>query len=116
MSLPLPLAQILLFLKIRSVLRVVVIAGFYGCIALAIGKWIWADQPAVHMRSYIAFMVILGLAAICGGYLLRIARCPRCGELFAVRAQGRARNNFTSKCMNCGLRLDGANAAEPPVA
>ena len=110
--LPLPLAQILLFIKVRRVLRVVVLVGFYGCVALALGKWLWAEHAAVHMRSYIALMVILGLAAICGGFLLRIARCPRCGELFAVRAK--ARNNFTSKCMNCGLRLDGANAAELP--
>ena len=110
----LPLPQILLFLKVRRILRVVVIVGFYGCVALALGKWIWADHAAVHMRSYTALMVVLGLAAICGGFLLRIARCPRCGELFARRAQGKGRNNFTSRCMNCGLRLDGSNAAEAP--
>jgi hypothetical protein len=109
--LPLPLDQILLFIKVRRVLRVVVIVGFYGCIALALAKWVWSGHAAVHMRSYFALMVILGLAAILGGFLLRIARCPRCGELFAVRTAPRARNNFTSQCMNCGLRLDGANAA-----
>jgi hypothetical protein len=110
MSLPLPLDQILLFLKVRSVLRVVVIAGFYGCIAMAIAKWVWSDDAVVHMRSYIALMTILGLAALTGGFLLRIGRCPRCGELFAVRRAGRHRNNFTSACLNCGLRLDGSNA------
>lgn len=114
MSLPLPLAQILLFLKMRSILRVVVIVGFYGCVAMALAKWFWSNEPAVHMRSYIALMVILGLAAICGGFLLRIARCPRCGELFAVRRGAKGRNNFTSRCMNCGLKLDGSNAADPP--
>ena len=110
--LPLPLPQILLFIKMRRVLRVLVIVGFYGCIALALAKWVWSDHAAVHMSSYIALMVIFGLAAICGGFLLRIARCPRCGHLFAVRANPRARNNFTSQCMTCGLALDGSNAAE----
>ena len=111
---PLPLPQILLFIKVRRVLRVIVIVGFYGCVALALAKWVWSDHAAVHMRSYVALMVILGLAAICGGFLLRIARCPRCGQLFAVRADPKARNNFTSSCMNCGLRLDGSNAAQSP--
>jgi len=110
--LPLPLPQVLLFLKVRSALRVIVIAGFYGCVALALAKGIWSDHAAVHMRSYIALMVILGLASVCAGFLLRIGRCPRCGELFAARAQGKGRNNFTSQCMNCGLRLDGSNASE----
>ena len=110
----LPLPQILLFLKMRNVLRVVVIVGFYGCIALALGRLAWSNEAAVHMRSYTALMVILGLGAICGGLLLRIARCPRCGLHFAARAQGKGRNNFTSQCMNCGLKLDGSNAAEAP--
>ena len=110
--LPLSLEQILLFLKLRKIVRATVIVGFYGCVALALGKMAWANEPAVHMRSYTALMVILGLAAICGGLLLRVARCPRCGLHFAARAQGRGRNNFTSQCMNCGLKLDGSNAAE----
>jgi len=111
MSLPLPLPQILLFLKVRSVLRIIVIVSFYGCVAMALAKWIWNDDAVVHMRSYIAFMTILGIAAVCGGYLLRIARCPRCGHVFAVRTGAKGRNNFTSACMNCGLRLDGSNAS-----
>jgi len=110
----LPLPQVLLFLKMRNILRGVVIVGFYGCIALALGRLAWSNEAAVHMRSYTALMVILGLAAICGGLLLRIARCPRCGLHFAVSARGRGRNNFTSQCMNCGLKLDGSNAAEAP--
>ena len=111
MSLPLPLPEILLFIKVRRALRVIVILGFYGCVAMALAKWIWSAHAAVHMRSYIALMVILGLAAITGGFLLRIARCPRCGELFSVKRQGKHRNNFTSECLNCGLRLDGSNAS-----
>ena len=112
MSLPLPLGQILLFLKVRSALRALVIVGFYGCVAMGIAKWVWNDQAVVHMRSYIVLMTIVGLATVVGGVLLRIARCPRCGHPFSVRTAGKARNNFTSACMNCGLRLDGSNASD----
>lgn len=113
MTVPLPLLQIQLFLKVRSALRVIVVAGFYGCVAMALARWVWADRPLVHLRSYLALMAFLGVAAVIGGFLLRIGRCPRCGHVFAVRADNKMRNNFTSQCVNCGLRLDGSNAAEP---
>jgi hypothetical protein len=109
----LPLEQILLFLKLRSVIRLIVIVGFYGCIAMAIAKLIWRDHAVVHMPSYVTLMIVLGAGAIIGGFLLRIGRCPRCGHVFAVRSEGRQRNNFTSRCLNCGLSLDGSNATEP---
>jgi hypothetical protein len=109
----LSLEQVLLFLKLRTALRLVVIVGFYGCIGMAIAKLVWRDQAVVHMPSYIALMLLLGAGAIIGGFLLRIGRCPRCGHLFAVRAVGKQRNNFTSQCLNCGLSLDGSNATEP---
>lgn len=108
----LPLPQVLLFLKVRNVLRATVIVGFYGCIALAIATWVWADRAVVHMPSYVALMALLGVAAVVGGVLLRIGRCPTCGHVFAVRSDNKSRNNFTSQCLNCGLRLDGSNASE----
>lgn len=112
MSLPLPVPQILAFLKVRTLIRAVVVVGFYGCVAMGLAKFAWNDQPVVHMPSYVALMTVLGVAAILGGFLLRIARCPRCGGHFAAREGAKGRNNFTSACLNCGLRLDGSNAAE----
>jgi hypothetical protein len=106
----------------RNVLRVVVIAGFYGCVALGLARLIWADQPAMQARAYLALMAIVGLAAVTAGFLLRIGRCPVCGHVFAVRADCNSRNNikrrnnFTSQCLNCGLRLDGSNAADYAAA
>jgi hypothetical protein len=111
-SLPLPLAQILLFIKLRNAMRLAVIVGFYGCVAMAIAKWLGSGHPFVASGVYVALMTLLGLAAIVGGLLLRVGRCPRCGERFAVRADKSLRNNFTSRCLNCGLSLDGSNAAE----
>jgi hypothetical protein len=105
----LPLPQILLLLKVRRALRVIVVVGFYGCVFMALARWLWAANPMVHRPGYMALMIFLGIAAVAGGFLLRIARCPNCGELFAVKRVGKHRNNFTSECLNCGLRLDGAN-------
>lgn len=39
-------------------------------------------------------------------------RCPRCRNLF--HCGNNHRNDFTRKCLNCGLRLDGSNANESP--
>ena len=111
MSAPDPLAQAQLFLWGRRVLRVVVIVGFYGAIAMGLARRLAASQPVVQSRTYFAVMVILGLAAIAGGYFLRMARCPRCGDFYALRKDGKLRNNFTSRCLNCGLRIDGADLA-----
>src|SRR5262249_17519080 len=91
------------FLKVRSAPRLIVIFSFYGCLAMGLATWPLASEPVVQTRAYFAVMVIVGLLAITGAYLLRIAHCPRCREHFAVRRDGRARNNFTSQCLNCGL-------------
>jgi hypothetical protein len=108
-TLPEAVAQAQLFLKVRRALRVIVVAGFYGATAMGLGLWLAKSHPVVQGRAYFAVMVILGLAAVVGGYLLRIARCPRCGRHYAVRADGKRRNNFTSQCLNCGLRIDGSD-------
>lgn len=34
-------------------------------------------------------------------------KCPRCGKLF--HCGERYRNDFTRKCLHCGLRLNGSN-------
>jgi hypothetical protein len=111
LSAPDPIEEAKLFLKGRQVLRVIVIVGFYGALAMGLARWLAATQPLVQSRAYFAAMVILGLAAIAGGYLLRIGRCPRCRGFYALRADGKLRNNFTSRCLNCGLRIDGADLA-----
>ena len=111
LSTPDPIAQAQLFLWGRRVLRVVVIVGFYGAIGMGLARWLAASQPLVQSHAWFALMVILGIAAIAGGYLLRMARCPRCGDFYALRKDGKLRNNFTSRCLNCGLRIDGADLA-----
>lgn len=49
-------------------------------------------------------------------YLIRRFPCPRCGERFHYRRPGERflslypYNDFATKCMDCGLKLDGSNA------
>lgn len=38
-------------------------------------------------------------------------KCPRCNKYF--HAGPRYRSDFTGKCLNSGLRLNGSNASEP---
>ncbi len=47
------------------------------------------------------------LGALVSGAYLHAARCPSCGKRFASRGAGLGYryNDFTSKCMNCGLEL-----------
>lgn len=109
MRVPLPRAEIIRFLKVRTVLRLLVIFAFYGAIAMGLARWLMPGQAFVQSPGFLVLMSLVGLAAIGGGWLLRIARCPRCGQFFAVRADRKRRNNFTSFCLNCGLALDASN-------
>ena len=113
-ELPLPRADIVRFLKVRTVLRLVVILTFYGCIAMALARWLAPGSAFVQSPGYLVLMSLVGFVAIGGGLLLRIARCPNCGGFFAVRADRKRRNNFTSYCLNCGLALDASNLPPSP--
>ena len=42
---------------------------------------------------------------VLAGLYLHNAKCPRCQGRFAVRNDGMRWNDFTSQCLNCGLRL-----------
>jgi hypothetical protein len=51
----------------------------------------------------------LALVIICGLYLHN-AKCPRCGNRFAVTRSGLLWNDFADRCLNCGLSLRGDDA------
>ena len=64
--------------------------SFYDAIAVSV-FWLWA-------APWFAAIVLSGL-------YLHNAKCPRCNIRFAVRSDGMRWNDFTSKCLNCGLDL-----------
>ena len=77
-----------------------------------------ASPPISESANRAANLVLpLAFAGFALSFWLRAQRCPRCGLPFF---QARRRlssgtrfpvwNDFTSKCMNCGLPIDGSNA------
>ncbi len=98
-------------LGIRRAVRAFVVFGFYGCLAMGLASWAWAGHPLVRSPAFISALVVLGFATLTGALYLRRSPCPRCGHPYAEKVGGRHRNNFTSECLNCGLRIDAANAS-----
>ena len=100
------------YLKLRRVAQIVVVASFVGFIALAVFGWVRSDEPFANTDAFFAAVVAPALVALLGGEFLLRSKCPRCGERFAARP-GEARwRNFSSHCVNCGLRLDDAGQSK----
>jgi hypothetical protein len=56
----------------------------------------------------LGFSLLIAVGGICALFVsVMWMKCPRCGELF--HCGERYRNDFTRKCLHCGLRLDGSN-------
>jgi hypothetical protein len=74
--------------------------------------WIVVNVVVVRViarfdESGLATTVITGLATVGLAFLLGravFARCPRCGETFAV--SGMWGNFFTKRCLHCGQGID----------
>ena len=47
--------------------------------------------------------ILSWLLTVASGMYLHGAKCPHCGNQFAVREVGHIYNSFTLKCMTCGL-------------
>ena len=87
---------------------VFIVAGALAFLRLLIpeiGELIWSNQ---------VFQLFWGLLWFCGivsfflGFTLRYLKCPRCNEYFHVNYnEFIKRNEFTRKCLHCGLGLDG---------
>ena len=105
-------AEINRYLTARRAVRIVVVIGYFGFIALAVFGWLHENEPFAQSNGFFALVVAPGLVALLAGEYLRRSKCPRCGERFAARVGDKRWNNFAAKCENCGLRIDGANASE----
>lgn len=107
-----PVIEINRYLKVRRSVRAIVVAGFFGCIAIAVYGWLHEGEPFVNTDAFFATLVTPGIVALLAAEFLRRSKCPRCGNRFAAAAGDKRWNNFISHCANCGLRLDGANTSE----
>lgn len=89
---------------------------FFSAFALS-GAIALLNLAAPSMGAVISqnslFKIPFGLLFLVGVpcvFLVSVAglKCPRCGKLF--HCGERYRNDFTRKCLHCGLKLNGSNA------
>jgi len=91
--------------------RILLWLGFIGFFTIAP-----VVQFAPHFYDSIAPHVFWWWAVPCwvmvaaAGLYLHNAKCPRCGDRFAVGAGGYVWNDFADRCLNCGLSLRGDEA------
>jgi hypothetical protein len=92
--------------------------GPMAAFALLVLVEMLASPPISDSANRAANVVLpFAFAGFVLGFWLRRRRCPRCGlPFFQTRyrfASGRAWpvwNEFSSKCLNCGLHIDGRDA------
>lgn len=84
------------------------------CGQLALVFWHNAGLPLPSIPTAVADVLADAAIVVSFGCVMfvpvRGLRCPRCREAFHSR---RGYNPIARRCEHCGLRLDGANAAEP---
>ena len=86
-------------LVLRTLLLSVVVFFTLGGLALFVSPGLWEDISAVA----VPVMFIVWFLAVVTMLYLHNARCPRCGNQFALNRQSSYFNTFTSKCLNCDL-------------
>ena len=84
------------------------LSGLLGLIVPSAIHDLWQNTLFKFLIAPFAFGSITALVVPVLGL-----KCPRCGNYF--HAGQRYRNDFTRKCLNCGLRLDGGNIDERVV-
>ena len=66
-----------------------------------------SQNPVYQLFSSV--LVVVGM--VCVMFISVVGlRCPRCGNFFHCGEHHR--NDFTRKCLRCGLRLNGSNASD----
>jgi hypothetical protein len=104
--------------RLRS-LRMLRFAIHFPWLAVILVGIIYAVLPSSAKAVVLPFYQFFFFWAAAGffvSYLIRRFPCPRCGERFHYRRPGQRflslypYNDFATKCMDCGLRLDGSNA------
>lgn len=96
----------------RRFVRVSVVVSLLGAFLVGGAAFLLPSQYTVNSSVWGIVFGAMWISLLIGGTVLRFARCPRCAKRYAVNAQSGTWNDFTIECLNCGLKLDGSNAAE----
>lgn len=94
-------------LALRWCANVAVFVGFVPFVAIAHFVVAWALPAANSAKQDLVVMVaafVWGAVFIATGIRLSVFRCPRCKELFFIRA-GHGWHIFRRSCIHCGLRI-----------
>ena len=99
--------------RLRITARALFWLGVLGFVALLpIAYWFPTFYDRIGTNLFWWWAAPCFAVVLVSGLYLHNAKCPRCHNRFAVRKDGMRWNDFTSKCLNCGLPLnDGANHA-----
>ena len=87
-----------------------VIAGFIAILNATVpGVSKVITRSPLFQPAFTTLMVVGGICIL----FISVAglKCPRCGNKFHFGE--RYRNDFTRKCLHCGLLLNGSNAKDP---
>jgi predicted RNA-binding Zn-ribbon protein involved in translation (DUF1610 family) len=91
-------------IKRRLLARIVFwlsVIGFFGLMAIA--KFAPEFYKVVEPYAFNYWAKPCWVLAIISMLYMHNAKCPACGNKFAVRSDGKYYNDFTYKCVNCGF-------------
>ena len=92
------------YIKKRLIARITFwlsVTGFFALIAIV--KFIPDLYKAVQPYAFNYWAKPCWVLAIISMLYMHNAKCPGCGNKFAVREDGSYFNDFTYKCVNCGF-------------
>jgi hypothetical protein len=84
------------------------LAALLGSLAFNLAGRMWPEASS-FARPVLTPIFLVAIVCIFAVPVVGL-RCPRCRGFF--HAGGGYRNDFARKCRNCGLRLDGKDAAD----
>ena len=86
-------------LALRTFLLSVLVFFTLGGSAFLVSRELWENVSAI----VVPIMFIAWFSALVTMVYLHNARCPRCGNRFALNKHSSYFNTFTNKCLNCDL-------------
>jgi hypothetical protein len=93
-----------LWLARRSLARLVLLLSALAFVLIPV--WAGSGPASGKIEPWFIAGVCAMLVMVGIGAYLHSAKCPRCGNQFAVNQDTHKYNSFTLRCMTCGLALD----------
>lgn len=98
-------------LKLTRILRWVAYGGFFSIFVVVPLRLLVSDRVNGSLEILSQISWVIAFVGFFLQFVVDARRCPLCGKrLFIWRGGAKwFKNPFSSKCLNCGLRLDGSN-------